>query len=305
MATTQEVSSPIGVYGKLGSQPDFFRFNAGEFSQAALDRFFQDAMEALRGEGTKIPEAPTAFVMAPGGGPVSFLGCFARSEDSAGRAFPLVVFARAATSDLLADLPAVLDAHEAFLQSAGGLSTAGVNGLDGAAVLEQLRGLNVGAVRAPSDAAWESETIQPLLAAFNGSAPDLAYALKTMGAACDQALKAGVPGRATPITIDAPAPTARLRAWWIELVCRRLRWRDAYPALMWTQTGRLLMTLGNPIPAGICYVCNSRHRATRFWPLRTSVSTAADSAINGLTPEQRQCVERPETSLADLMAAFS
>ena len=305
MPTTQESSSPIGLYGKLGSQPDFFRFNAGEFSQGGLDRFFQDAMEALRGEGTKIPEAPTAFVMAPGSGAVSFVGCFARSEDSAGRAFPLVVFSRVASSELLSDLPAVLEAHEAFLQAAGGLSTAGSNGLDGPAVLEQLRALPVAGRGAPSNGAWESETIQSLLAAFNGSAPDLGYALRTLVGACDQALKAGVPGRATPITVDAPAPTARLRAWWIELACRRLRWRDAYPALMWTQTGRLLMTLGHPIPAGITYVCNSRHRATRFWPLRTTVTTAIESAMNGLSPEQRQCVEKPETSLAELMAAFS
>src|SRR5215203_1214844 len=122
MTSTQEGSSPIGLYGKVGSQPDFFRANAGEFSQAGLDRFFQDAMEALRGEGTAIPEAPTAFVLGPGGGPVSFLGSFARSTDSAGRAFPLVVFARVPTSALIDDLPGVLTAQDLFIRAAGGLS---------------------------------------------------------------------------------------------------------------------------------------------------------------------------------------
>ena len=35
-------STPIGVYGKVASQPDFLRSNAGEFSQCGLDRLLQD-----------------------------------------------------------------------------------------------------------------------------------------------------------------------------------------------------------------------------------------------------------------------
>lgn len=306
MTQGSDSSTPIGLYGKIGSQPDFFRANAGEFSQAGLDRFFQDAMEALRGEGTAVPESPTAFALGPAGAPQSFVGSFARSSDSAGRAFPLVVFASVPTGDLIDDLPGVLATQELFIQAAGGLSTAEANGLSAQDVLDQLRTLSLGVGGADANG-WARGTAAPLLAAVNGSAAALGYALRTVASACDQAVKAGINGRSTPITVDAPAPTATIRAWWIELVRRRLKWRDACPALMWTEgpAGRLLITLGHPSPSAISYLCNPRHRATRFWPLRTTVTAAIDTAMNSLTPEQRQRVETPGTSLADLMASFS
>jgi hypothetical protein len=71
-------STPIGVYGKVASQPDFLRSNAGEFSQCGLDRLLQDAMEAMRAEGATLPEPPTAFLFAPAG-PLSFVGALSPS----------------------------------------------------------------------------------------------------------------------------------------------------------------------------------------------------------------------------------
>src|SRR5213596_753252 len=98
----QENGTSVGVYGKVASQPDFLRANAGEFSQCGLDRLLQDAMEALRTEGTTLPEPPTAFLFTPPG-PWAFIGAFTPSRDSAGRKFPLAVFTKLPTARLVDD----------------------------------------------------------------------------------------------------------------------------------------------------------------------------------------------------------
>ena len=125
--------------------------------------------------------------------------------------------------------------------------------------------------------------------------------------ACDQAAKAGPGGRGGVITVDAPAPDAAARALWLEIARRRLRWHDAAPSLLWTEapSGRLLVTLGQPTPSALSYLANPRHRAPRFWPLRTDVASAVDQAMKSLLPEQRRLVENPRVSLGELASSFS
>jgi hypothetical protein len=107
--------------------------------------------------------------------------------------------------------------------------------------------------------------------------------------------------------VDAPAPTAAVRAAWLELVRRRLQWRDATPSFLWTdgEAGRLIITLGHASPAALSYLANPRHRASRFWPLRTEVVAAMDQATKALTPDQHRAVENPRVTLGELVAAFS
>ena len=57
------------------------------------------------------------------------------------------------------------------------------------------------------------------------------------------------------------------------------------------------MTLGHPAPAALAYLANPRHRAPRFWPLRTEVGAAIDAALKALNPEQRRLVENPGSTL--------
>jgi len=46
----------VGVYGKVESQADFLRSNAGEFSQAGMDRWFQEALRLWQlGDADAIP----------------------------------------------------------------------------------------------------------------------------------------------------------------------------------------------------------------------------------------------------------
>jgi type VI secretion system protein ImpM len=291
----------VGLYGKVASQPDFLRAGAGAFAQAGLDRWFQDGMEALRAERTALPAAPTAFLLAPPGSPVAFVGAFAPSADAAGRSFPLAVFAEISTAGLGEALPAVPATYASFVSEASALVSAGAE-VDGAELAARAEAVLV-APGAPAD--WAGDPVLPLVAALGGSSTGLAYALRTLGTACDLAAKAGA-AAPSAITVDAPAPTPSTSALWLEIAGRRLGARDRVPSLLWTDgpEGRLLITLGPPAPTALAYLANPRHRSNRLWPLRTTVASAAEQALAALTTEQRRAVEDPGATLGELAAAF-
>lgn len=298
----------VGLYGKVRTQPDFLRANAGEFSQAGLDQWFQEAVEALRGEGTQLPESPASFLLATAKLPLAFVGAFAPSADAASRSFPLAVFRSLAVRDLVDSFPFATSAYAPFVGDAGMLAFMGgdLAGSDLAARVQALAA-GRGAEGPRADLPMADEPAHALLDAA-GSPAVLGYALRTFTSACDQAQKTGPGGRSgVVVTVDAPAPNATARAFWLEIARRRLRWRDAVPSLIWTEgpAGRLLITLGHATPGALSLLANPRHRASRFWPLRTELPTAIDSAMNALTPEQRRLVENPRATLGELASAFS
>ncbi|MEP6651873.1 MAG: type VI secretion system-associated protein TagF [Myxococcales bacterium] len=298
----------VGVYGKVGTQADFLRANAGEFSQAGLDLWFQEAMETLRTEGTQLPQACTGFLLAPSGAASTFLGSFAPTADSAGRSFLLAIFAQigrdAAVRDGSLSLPSM---HDGFVRAVGTIVAQSGN-LTGPEIVARAQAAAAASTTFDSrPLVLAQEPAQPLIAALGDTPNALAYALRTFISACDQAAKTGPDGRGGVITVDAPAPSLAVRELWIQIARRRLGWRDASPSLLWTEgaTGRMLITLGPPGSAALSYLANPRHRASRFWPLRTEVTAAIDQAMNAMTPEQRQQIDRSDVCLGDLVSSFS
>src|SRR5689334_2603374 len=154
----------IGVYGKIASQPDFLRGNAGEFSQAGMDQWFQEAVEGLRNEGTVLPEIATAFLLAPAGSPSAFIGAFARSADAAGRSFPLVVFAHVPGAVLPEHFPTLTRTHDQFVHAAANVAS-GTDGLSGADLVNGVQALTVSLGRSAAAPAFANESAQPLVAA--------------------------------------------------------------------------------------------------------------------------------------------
>ncbi len=293
--------SAVGIYGKIATQPDFFRAGAGSFSQAGLDRWFQEAMETLRGEGNSLPATPTAFLLAPPDAPVAFVGVFAPSADAAGRVFPLVVFSELPAAELPDLLPSLPASTAPFLNDAVML-TIGAAGLDGPGLTAQAQALKPATVESV-DRGWRHQPRAAILDALGGSPGALAYALRTLQMGLDRA-RAGGPA-ANGVTIDAPAPSGEAIGLWLEIVRRRLGPRTLH-SLIWTEglEGRLLITLGAPSPAALAYLANPRHRSTKLWPLRTTVASASDEALKALTAEQRRLVENPGATLGDLATAF-
>ena len=305
----------VGVYGKIPTQADFFRANAGEFSQAGLDRWFEEALQNLLTEGGRLPDGTTGFLLAPRGGTTAFVGAFAPSRDGVGRSFPLVIFGEIEAAALAGALPSLPSAARSFVADAAALAVEGGN-LSGPELIERARAMTLpsfedGAdVDVDPDANLAHEPVNPLVVALGGSPRALGYALRTMGLACDQASKYGPDAGAGVITVDAPTPTRVMARLWLKLVQRRLRWRQGLPSLLWTDPsldslGRMLVTLGPPSSAALAYLANPRHRSPRFWPLRTDVNVALDQAMQSLSSEQRRLIENPSACVGDLITAFA
>jgi type VI secretion system protein ImpM len=290
----------VGLYGKVASQPDFFRLGAGSFSQAGLDRWLQDGVEALRAERAQWPTAPTAFLLAPPGS-TAFLGVLAASVDAAGRSFPLALFREIATAEARQTLPSLPALFAGFVSDATVLLSSGPS-FDGDSIARQAQALAVELPALTAPYAWKNEPASGLEAALDGSRPTVAYALRTLVAACDRAA-ADATTSANALTVDAPVTGPATSALWLEIARGRLAWGDAVPSLLWT-AGRLLITLGPPSPLTPAFLANPRHRSTRFWPLRTTVASAADQAWAALTPAQRATLEDPNATFGDLATAF-
>ena len=214
-----EPSVGVGVYGKVRTQGDFVRAGAGEFSQAGLDRWLEEAMGVLRTERTALPEgAPAGFLFAPADSGRAFVGALVPSEDGVGRKFPLLIFVDAPAGAATAAWPALPALHAPFVRAAGALA---LDCLDrpGAELVTRTKQLAVPGLVPPAagDAPVElsREPSVALRAALGGSPPALAYALRTFSLACDQAFKTG--GGVTGITVDAPGPSAEAREMWLEL----------------------------------------------------------------------------------------
>ena len=302
----------IGLYGKIPAQADFLRVNAGELSRAGLDRWFQEAHEVVHGERARLPDEPACFLLAPGGSRLAFVGALVPSEDAVGRRFPLIAFTQVEVAPLVAHWPAVpvdfgpmLDAAVALLGEARGLTPAEV-----AARAQAIAPPAAAAGTSDGVAALAAEKLSPLGLSLGGLPHGAAYALRTLVTACDQTARRPTGGGAAAvaaITLDAPAPTDAARRMWLELVRRRLGWRDGMPSFLWTRglEGRLLIALGAPANTLFAFLANQRHRSNRLWPLRTDVATALDDAVAALPEGQRQVLESPGQTLADVLAAFA
>jgi type VI secretion system ImpM family protein len=301
----------VGLYGKVVSQPDFLRVGAGAFCQAGLDRWLQEGVEALRAERTALPPSPIAFLLAPAGAPTAFLGVMATSADSAGRSFPLSFFVEVSTATASDTLPSLPAAYAPFVADASALLSDAAN-LDGAEIARRAQALAVGTSGMAEPHAWKNEPVGTLTTTFGGSLPAVAYALRTLIAACERSGQSATTATAAGgVTVDAPTSGFATCGLWLDIARGRLGWHDAVPSFFWTEgsgggsNGRLLITLGPPSATALAYLANPGHRSTRLWPLSTAVASAADQALAALTPEQRRTIEDPSALLGDLAAAFA
>jgi len=300
------IANPVvGVYGKIPAQADFVRINVGELTRLGMDRWFQEAHEVVHGERSRLPDEPACFAIAPSGARAVVLGTLVPGQDAVGRTFPVIAFA---ILDLGAagDFPLLPQAYARFFDGAAAL-------LEGAATLTasdlhaQVQGL--AAELEPERLAdvvslLRREHAAPLGLALGGLPHGAAYAFRTLLTGCERA-RSSAHASSGVVTVDGPSPTDASRLLWLELIRRRLGWRDAIPSFLWTrrESNRLLVSLGPPATGLFSYLANPRHKSGRFWPLRTDVESALDQAVAALTPEQRRVLESPAT-LADVLAAF-
>jgi type VI secretion system ImpM family protein len=295
----------VGVYGKIPAQADFVRCNVGELTRLGMDRWFQEAHEVVHGERGRLPAEPAYFAITPTGTRSTLLGVLVPGQDAVGRSFPIICFA-VLDSAALSEFPLIPQAYAAFyeaaaalVEAAGTMTVADVN-----AQAQSLAGTLNPERTADVVSLLRREHAAPLGLSLGGLPHGAAYAFRTLLTGCERARSASHAATGV-VTVDGPSPTDASRLLWLELVHRRLGWRDAIPSFLWTRrdSSRLLVSLGPPATGLLSYLANPRHKSGRFWPLRTDVDSALDAALAALTPDQRRVLESPAT-LADVLAAF-
>jgi type VI secretion system ImpM family protein len=290
----------VGFYGKIAAERDFVRVNAGAFLRAGLDRWFQEAVEHLRGAG--LPAEPACFLLSPDAADRTFIGSLAPSADAVGRAFPVVIFA-ALEQPPRADAWRVFLRFASFLQAGSRLATAAPT-LTANQLVAEIGALASGfrtVVQGPDVSAMLARSrCADLDAALGGQPEAAAYALTTLIEACSQAEAAGSAVRV--LVLDCPAPGDELRTFWLELARHHLH--AQMPSFLWTRD-RLLIALGPAPSLMLAYLVDPAHEGSHRWPLRTLDPVARAKALEKLSPGQRRVLAAGDASLADVLQIFA
>jgi type VI secretion system ImpM family protein len=295
----------VGLYGKILAERDYVRINAGEFQHAGMDRWFQEGVESLHAEHTLLQDEPVNFLLTGPGGE-TFVGAFRPGEDAVGRSFPLVISVRLEARSLVDALPLLPTIFGPFFEAASTVAEAarGLTAQDLASQVDWLKEtLGHTADSLPLDTLLAGSSFFELRVAIGGLKDGAAYALSTLATACEQAVTKPAETPKQTVTLDCPTPTDGMRAFWLELIRRRLGSAATTPSLMWT-TNRLLDALG-PAPATmLAFLDNPEHKSSRYWHLRTTNLAANEKALQSLSPAQAQLLAGGEVSLAAVLAGF-
>jgi type VI secretion system ImpM family protein len=294
-----------GLYGKIPAERDFVRINAGDFQHAALDQWFQEGVECLHTDRTRLPSEPTHFLLiAPSGD--GFVGGFMPGEDAVGRNFPLVISVRLEARSPVEALPLLPSIFGPFYEAATTVAEAarGLTAQDLAAQVDWLKEtLKQSAPALPLNELLAGSSFFELRVAIGSLNEGGGYALHTLVTACEQASTKPPETAKQTVVLECPTPTDGMRAFWLELIRRKLRPGTATPSVMWTPS-RLLVALG-PAPAQmLAFLANPEHKSQRFWPLHTTSVTANEKAVQALSPAQSQLLGSGQASLADVLETF-
>ena len=226
----------VGLYGKIPAERDFVRINAGDFQHAGLDQWFAQGIECLHSERIRLPDEAVHFVLvAPNG--ETFVGGFRPGEDAVGRNFPLVISVRLEARRLLDALPLFSSVFGPFFEAATTVAEAarGLSTQDLAAQVDWLKQtLEQSAPSLPLDELLAGSSFFELRVAIGGMNEGGAYALSTLATACEQAAAKPPESAKQTTTLECPTPTDGMRAFWLELIRRRLGPGASAPSLMWT-----------------------------------------------------------------------
>ena len=294
-----------GLYGKIPAERDFVRINAGDFQHAALDQWFQEGVECIHTDHTVLPNEPTHFhLIAPGGD--AFVGGFMPGTDAVGRNFPLVISVRLEARSLVDALPLLPSSFGPFYEAATTVAEAarGLTAQDLAAQVDWLKEtLKQSAPALPLNELLAGSSFFELRVAIGSLNEGGAYSLHTLATACEQASVKPPETAKQTVVLECPTPTDGMRAFWLELIRRKLHPGAATPSVMWTPS-RLLVALG-PAPAQmLAFLANPEHKSQRFWPLKTNSVSANEKAVQALSPAQSQLLGSGQASLADVLETF-
>jgi type VI secretion system ImpM family protein len=267
-------------FGKLPSTLDFVRIHLDYPEAVQLDRWLTTGLQRLAAQGLSWPSEPLRFVFVPAASDTALLGAVTASNDRAGRAFPVAIFAAFTPATDLAALPLAsarfLEQAEDLLERSALLSTADLK-----AALTRLHLPQASELRAAADR-LQSELAALSLEAFARTL--FAGAPAAALAAFERLLDAGT--RTRDLVFDCPTDTHRDGAIWSRLAALSL---GRAPSCLWNadaQPGRVLLAFG-PLPerAPLYWAAKARkHAQLRAVAAADHERSSAAADVNGERP---------------------
>lgn len=314
MAPLPPVPEALGVYGKVPTQGDFLRVNASDPSAQALDRWVQEGLDALQRAGLSLPRRPVFFIHhgSPHGAFAPTVGVLAPSHDSAGRVYPLIVFARADVQWMAGRFSAAPTAYGVFLRDAAQVVSMATRA-DGPTLAAHARALRL---PSPSDLAAVDGVCRHALDAvaagtvharlFGDPSQGLRYyAVRTALDAADAARNRTARG---VVTLDLPLGGDVDLFVWLELLRRRLAGASFLPSVVWIEespTPRALASMGAAPPPMLRWLAQPDPSAMALWPVTTQRPEAIHQAWQSLAPHHRQALDAFDIPLETLLATLA
>jgi type VI secretion system protein ImpM len=311
-------SSSVGLFGKTPSQRDFVRVNIGTPAVRELDEWLRESVMTLPSQRAHLPPEPLPFVFRAPNNAGFLIGVMRGSEDGVGREFPLAIFHHLDGPTHARDWAGLPRAYAGFLGAAGEL----LNHIDAsepahyAELLERLPVPDPTAVYPALDQGWQKlmrmsadELLDRLFSRPTGNPEgdrwpdDHIYGIGMLLNACYRV--AGHPPKTGSITVDCPVTSDSELLFWLELARRILRWPSP-PSFMWSQRQfRMLLILGSPGPTLLGVLGTPGTFDDQIWPIIADDEETAARGGRLLTPQQREAIERPGQTAADLLNSIA
>ncbi|HTJ84448.1 MAG TPA: type VI secretion system-associated protein TagF [Polyangiaceae bacterium] len=259
----KKVSGPpvVGCFGKLPATGDFIRHNAGGDELASFDRWMGGAMDFAQrslGQGFEAPyQRAVGLFMFRGDskgedGPVrGLVGAWAASGDSAGRLYPMVVYASYDYGQLCNVGAALPIALWRFLTTAYEVATKG-RAWPVDAFLERVQRIeapNLEDVDAVSGQykSWLAENrMKALWETGFGSDASRFWVMSNVVESVEPFKGQELPQTGLALRLPVGAGDAYATAVWLDMILRLCAWKNTLPNTFWTPQQTALIHIGPP-----------------------------------------------------------
>ncbi len=309
----------VGCFGKLPATGDFIRHNAGGEELASFDRWLGGAMDfaqrSLGGEfeatyqrsvGLFLFRGDTKGDEAPQRG---LIGAWAASGDSAGRLYPMVVFASYDYERLLGVGAALPIALWRFLTAAYETATVGRTWtvdafLERVARLE-IPSLEDGETSGLAYRRWLGEnTMKALWETGFGSDASRFWVLSNLAESVSPFRGQELPQTGLALRLPIGAGDAYATSVWIDMVLRLSAWKQTIPNTFWVPQQTALIHLGPPHVGSFREIISPTGSAEHVAELCGIPTCDESTARARLRPEMESAVAQTDLPIAKFLGSL-
>jgi type VI secretion system protein ImpM len=309
----------VGCFGKLPATGDFIRHQAGGDELASFDRWLGGAMDAS--QRSLGPAFEAAYQRSYGmfvfrgdtkgdDGPTrALVGAWAASGDSAGRLYPMVVFASCDYGQLCALGGALPVALWKFFVEAHDLATRGRSWpVD--AFLDRVARLEAPSLEEPERLVagyqrWLGEhSMKALWETGFGVDVSRFWVMSNVVESVEPFKGQELPATGLALRLPVGTGDAYMAAFWSDLVLRLAGWKGTLLNTFWSPQQTVLLHFGSPAAGSLREILAPTGQSDHLAELCGLPTCDEPTARARLRPEHDAIVARTDQSIAQFLASF-